>query len=48
MGDYRLLGNSAYIGQAFPFIVTPKSDNGALTDADHQQNLQHQSGEGHH
>ena len=39
MGDYRLLGDSAYIGQAFPFIVTPKRDNGALTDADHQQNV---------
>lgn len=38
MGNYRLLGNSAYIGQAFPFIVTPKHDNGALTNADHQQN----------
>ena len=39
MEDYRLLGDSAYIGQAFPFIITPKRDNGALTDADHQQNF---------
>lgn len=38
MGDYRLLGDSAYIGQAFPFILTPKRDNGALTNADRQQN----------
>ncbi|KAL2095622.1 hypothetical protein ACEWY4_007770 [Coilia grayii] len=29
---------SAYIGQAFPFILTPKRDNGALTDADRRQN----------
>ena len=39
MEDYQLLGDSAYIGQAFPFIITPKRDNGALTDADRQQNF---------
>ncbi|XP_035847590.1 uncharacterized protein LOC118493103 [Sander lucioperca] len=39
MVDYCLLGDSAYIGQAFPFIITPKRDNGALTNADHQQNF---------
>jgi len=38
MGNFELLGDSAYIGQAFPFIITPKRDNGALTDADLQQN----------
>ena len=37
--DYRLLGDSAYIGQAFPFIITPKRDNGALTNADRQENF---------
>lgn len=38
MEDYRLLGDSAYVGQAFPFVVTPKRDNGALTDADRHHN----------
>uniref|UniRef100_A0A3B4TUM0 DDE Tnp4 domain-containing protein n=1 Tax=Seriola dumerili TaxID=41447 RepID=A0A3B4TUM0_SERDU len=38
MGDNSLLGDSAYIGQAFPFVITPKRDNGALTEADELQN----------
>ena len=38
MGENTLLGDSAYIGQAFPFIVTPKRDNGALTEGDLLQN----------
>lgn len=38
MGDNSLLGDSAYIGQAFPFVITPKRDNGALTEADELRN----------
>ncbi|XP_076131023.1 retrovirus-related Pol polyprotein from transposon opus [Alosa pseudoharengus] len=38
MGEYRLLGDSAYIGQDFPFIITPRHDNGTLTDADLRYN----------
>lgn len=38
MGDFRLLGDSAYISQHYPFIVTPKRDNGALSVADQQLN----------
>lgn len=38
MGDNSLLGDSAYIAQAFPFVITPKRDNGALTEADELQN----------
>lgn len=38
MGDYRLLGDSAYIGEGFPFIITPISDNGILTEDDETQN----------
>ncbi|CAJ1079899.1 protein ALP1-like [Xyrichtys novacula] len=37
MGDNSLLGDSAYIGQAFPFFIMPKRDNGALTEADKLQ-----------
>lgn len=40
MGNYQLLGDSAYIGQAFPFVLTPKRDNGALTEADEQRNAE--------
>ncbi|KAL0974029.1 hypothetical protein UPYG_G00214470 [Umbra pygmaea] len=40
MGQYRLLGDSAYIGQEFPFVITPKRDDGALLEADQQQNSQ--------
>lgn len=29
-----LLGYSAYIGQAYTFITTPKHDNGAVTMQD--------------
>ncbi|XP_051538282.1 uncharacterized protein LOC127431780 [Myxocyprinus asiaticus] len=38
MDEYSLLGDSAYIGQAFPFVITPKRDNGALPEADQLQN----------
>ncbi|KAG5275883.1 hypothetical protein AALO_G00125580 [Alosa alosa] len=38
MGEYHLLGDSAYISQHFPFIITPRRDNGALTDADLRRN----------
>lgn len=38
MGEYSLLGDSAYIGQASPFVITPQQDNGALTEADQLQN----------
>ncbi len=38
MCNYSLLGDSAYTRQAFPFIITLKCDNGALTEADQQQN----------
>uniref|UniRef100_A0A3B3TB02 DDE Tnp4 domain-containing protein n=1 Tax=Paramormyrops kingsleyae TaxID=1676925 RepID=A0A3B3TB02_9TELE len=38
MGEYFLLGDSAYISQAFPFICAPKRDNGRLTEAEHQLN----------
>ncbi|KAM4718272.1 LOW QUALITY PROTEIN: uncharacterized protein FYW61_016155 [Anableps anableps] len=35
-----LLGDSVYIGQAFAFILTSKYDNGAVTEADEEQNTQ--------
>ena len=38
MGRFMLLGDSAYIGQAYPFILTPKRDNGALTMQDQLNN----------
>ncbi|XP_041636023.1 uncharacterized protein LOC121504974 [Cheilinus undulatus] len=38
LGEYSLLRDSAYIGQAFPFVITPKRDNGALSEADQLQN----------
>ena len=39
MGTYRLLGDSAYISNAYSaFILTPKRNNGALTPADVQAN----------
>ncbi len=37
MGEYCLLGDTAHIGKALPFIMTPKHDNGTVTEADHQQ-----------
>lgn len=40
MGEYCLLRNNAYIGQDFSFILTPKRDNGALTEADEPYNAQ--------
>ncbi|KAB5579381.1 hypothetical protein PHYPO_G00194410 [Pangasianodon hypophthalmus] len=44
MGEYSLLGDSAYSGQADPFIITPKCDNGALTEDDQLQNSRISSG----
>ncbi len=39
MDGYFLLGDSAYIGNNFKdFIITPKRDNGRLTDAEHREN----------
>ncbi|XP_061589260.1 putative nuclease HARBI1 [Cololabis saira] len=38
MGDYTLLADSAYTGQEFPFVISPKLDNGALTEAEELQN----------
>lgn len=38
MGRFMLLGDSTYIGQAYPFIATPKRDNGALTMQDQLYN----------
>lgn len=38
MGEYKLLGDTAYIGHNFPFIVTPKRDNGMLSQEDLAQN----------
>ncbi|KAK7882197.1 hypothetical protein WMY93_028371 [Mugilogobius chulae] len=38
MGDYKLLGDSAYISNNFPFVVTPKHDNGALSEDDLRRN----------
>ncbi|KAJ8355098.1 hypothetical protein AAFF_G00032860 [Aldrovandia affinis] len=36
--SYKLLGDTAYIAQTYPFIITPKRDNGALTVDDQQLN----------
>uniref|UniRef100_A0A3Q2QA82 Protein ALP1-like n=1 Tax=Fundulus heteroclitus TaxID=8078 RepID=A0A3Q2QA82_FUNHE len=38
LGEYRLLGDSAYFDQGFPFIVACKPDDGALSEAELQQN----------
>ena len=38
MEGYRLLGDASYLAQAFPFIVTPRRDNGFLTGADLRHN----------
>lgn len=48
MGEFRLLGDSAYICRHYPFIVTPKRDDEALSVADQQLNAsqQRQSGGG--
>lgn len=40
MGNWKLLGDSAYICNDFPFIITPKRDNGRLTEEDHRTNAQ--------
>ncbi|XP_049446958.1 putative nuclease HARBI1 [Epinephelus fuscoguttatus] len=40
MGRYMLLGNSTYISRKYPFIVTPKRGDGALTIQDQQRNTQ--------
>ena len=39
MENYFLLGDSAYISAQFPFIITPKRDNGTLTDDDVAENV---------
>lgn len=44
MGEYRLLGDSAYTGQADPFIVIPKCDDGTLTEDEQLQNSRISSG----
>ncbi|KAG7330159.1 hypothetical protein KOW79_006381 [Hemibagrus wyckioides] len=44
MGEYNLLGDSAYTGHADPFIITPKTDNGALSEEDQLQNSKISSG----
>ena len=36
--NYRLLADSAYISNNFPFIVTPTRDDGVLTEEDMNQN----------
>lgn len=38
MGDNSLLGDSGYSRQAFPFIISLKRDDGALTEAEELQN----------
>lgn len=38
LGQYKLLGDTAYISQNYPFIVTPKRDNGVLTLEDQRVN----------
>lgn len=38
MGEYSLLGDSAYTRQADPFIITLKCDNGDLSEDDQLQN----------
>ncbi|XP_027025348.1 protein ALP1-like [Tachysurus fulvidraco] len=38
MGEYSLLGDSAYTDHADPFIITPKADNDALSEDDQLQN----------
>lgn len=38
MGRYKLLGDSAYICQDYPFILTPMRDNGRLTEEDEARN----------
>lgn len=38
MGDNSVLGDSAYSGQAFPFVISPKWDDGDLTEAKELQN----------
>lgn len=38
LGGYKLLGDGAYVCNSFPFIVTPKRDNGALGEDDLRRN----------
>ena len=38
MGYFKLLGDSAYICRDFPFIVTPKRDNGRLSEEERTSN----------
>lgn len=39
MGTSYLLSDTAYISADYPFIITPKRENGALTDHDLQRNM---------
>ncbi|XP_053710278.1 putative nuclease HARBI1 [Synchiropus splendidus] len=38
MGGHSLLGDSAYTGHAFPFVISPKCEEAPLTEADEWQN----------
>ncbi|KAG7463223.1 hypothetical protein JOB18_029688 [Solea senegalensis] len=38
MGEYRLLGDGAYTGHGFPFVVSPRSESENLTEADELRN----------
>ncbi|XP_061572243.1 uncharacterized protein LOC133425412 [Cololabis saira] len=40
MGDYSLLGDEAYAGHGFPFIIAPKRDNGAPGEEEQLHNSQ--------
>ena len=37
--EWKLLGDTAYIGQDFDFIITPRRDNGNLSAEDIRQNV---------
>ena len=39
MGQFKLLGDSAYVSQDFPFIVTLAKDNGRLTVTEKVTNM---------
>lgn len=44
MGEYSLLGDGAYTGLADSFLITPKCDNGTLTEEEQLQNTRISSG----
>lgn len=46
MGGYRLLGDAAYAGEDFPFIVSTKAGDGGLTEAEQRQNARIRRGWG--